>query len=84
MGGHLGGTLEVGSYKVAGCTPKSVNPLFSLQAGGAKKKGRKKETPLGGVSRVSTRDRRFAAGSRKTFKKVLSKFSPMDLCKHIR
>jgi hypothetical protein len=44
----------------------------------AKKKRRK------GISRVATRDRRFAAGSRKTFKKVLSKFSPMDLCKHIR
>ena len=35
MGGHLGGTLEVGSYKEAGYIPKSVNPLFSLQAGGA-------------------------------------------------
>ena len=47
MGGHLRVAREVGSYKAAGYTPKSVNPLFSLQAGGAKKKVRKKETPQG-------------------------------------
>jgi hypothetical protein len=33
----------------------------------------------GGISRIAMRDRRFDAGSRKTFEKVLSKLSKMGL-----
>ena len=57
MGGHLRVAQEVGSYKVAGYTPKSVNPLFSLQEGGAKKKVRKKETPKRDFARCDARPR---------------------------
>ena len=79
MGGHLRVAREVGSYKAAGYTPKSVNPLFSLQAGGANENKlryapyamhkaslvRKKETPLRSFARCDARPRLRALDGRK-------------------